>query len=109
MPQCDSARSGGSISIHRPTNTYPSARARDAVPDPGSELIKKVALVAILTRYRLELDRRGRLDWRFAGITIPKGGVWSDSWIGIVSHKRSPLGARFSISSKGRRWNDRAK
>jgi cytochrome P450 len=83
--------------------------ARDAVPDPGSELIKKVALVAILTRYRLELDRRARLDWRFAGITMPKGGVWSDSWIGIVSHKRSPLGARFSISSKGRRWHDRAK
>src|SRR5262245_4808333 len=78
-----------------PYDTYPSGRARDVVPDPGLELIKKVALVAILTRYRLELDRRARLDWRFAGITMPKGGVWSDSWIGMVSHKRSPLGAGF--------------
>jgi cytochrome P450 len=40
----------------------------------GTDFIK-VALVAILTRYRLELDRRARLDWRFAGITMPKSGA----------------------------------
>src|SRR5262245_65408159 len=31
----------------------------------GTDFIK-VALVAILTRYRLEFDGRARLDWRFA-------------------------------------------
>ena len=40
----------------------------------GTDFIK-VALVAILTRYRLEFDRRARLDWRFAGITMPKSGA----------------------------------
>ena len=40
----------------------------------GTDFIK-VGLVAILTRYRLELDRRARLDWRFAGITMPKSGA----------------------------------
>jgi len=32
----------------------------------------KVAIAAILSQYRLEFDRRARLDWRFVGITMPR-------------------------------------
>ncbi len=45
---------------------------------PGSSFgtdFLKVALIAILSRYRIELDRRARLDWTFNGITIPKSGA----------------------------------
>jgi cytochrome P450 len=39
----------------------------------GTDFIK-VAIAAILSRYRLEIDRRARFDWTFAGITMPKRG-----------------------------------
>ena len=32
----------------------------------------KLALVAILSQFRIELERNVRVDWRFAGTTIPK-------------------------------------
>jgi cytochrome P450 len=34
----------------------------------------KLAIAAILSHYRLELDRRARLDWRYTGILAPKPG-----------------------------------
>ena len=37
----------------------------------GTDFLK-VTLTAILSRFRIELDRNARLDWRFAGTTIPK-------------------------------------
>jgi cytochrome P450 len=37
----------------------------------GTDFLK-VALAAILSRYRIKLDRNARLDWRFAGTTIPR-------------------------------------
>jgi cytochrome P450 len=40
----------------------------------------KLAIATILSRYRLELDRRARLDWRFAGIMMPKSGALIRIW-----------------------------
>jgi len=40
----------------------------------GTDFLK-VALAAILFRYRIKLNPGTRLDWRFAGTTIPRGPV----------------------------------
>jgi hypothetical protein len=34
-----------------------------------------MAIAAILPRYRIQIERGARLDWRFAGTTLPKGPV----------------------------------
>jgi cytochrome P450 len=39
----------------------------------GTDFLK-VALIAILSRYRIELDNHARLDWTFSGVTMPKMG-----------------------------------
>lgn len=40
----------------------------------GTDFLK-VALTAILSRYRIKLDHDAKVDWRFAGTTIPKHRV----------------------------------
>jgi cytochrome P450 len=37
----------------------------------GTDFLK-IAIAAILSSYRIQLERNARLDWRFAGTTIPR-------------------------------------
>ena len=40
----------------------------------GTEFLK-VAIATILSSYRIQLERNARLDWRFAGTTIPRRAI----------------------------------